>query len=334
MEAFSNNGDISNLMIANDNISTQLTQLTTLISLGKKSRAEKPLRSLETAVDRLGRKFGKKLEEYEESVVSAKSELSDTIATAETLKTTLNSHKTDTANLIAQWQDQFSQAQEQRSQEFSAAQTNSFEKFEIKVDSIISTSNEKLKESFRKFTSNIEGYISSGKEQHEKILELSGLVAGDSVGSSFNKNADDEQKQANIWRVISIMFIIGTIIWLVVAYCINFNASETPSFNWLKLFSTVSLTAAFFFGAGYAAQQSTRHRETERNARKFALEVKAIDPFIASLPPEDQQKLKHSLSEKLFGNNILMDNSVNSKKESTALDIIKDLTEILNKWKG
>ena len=49
-----------------------------------------------------------------------------------------------------------------------------------------------------------------------------------------------------------------------------------------------SLTAVLLYGAAYSAQQSTKHRNNEKRARWFALEIKAIDPFISSLPESDR----------------------------------------------
>jgi hypothetical protein len=37
--------------------------------------------------------------------------------------------------------------------------------------------------------------------------------------------------------------------------------------------------------------------------RWFSLEVQAIDPFLSSLPIEQQNQLKNDLSQKLFGQN-------------------------------
>jgi hypothetical protein len=48
--------------------------------------------------------------------------------------------------------------------------------------------------------------------KHERILELYELTAGDSVGSAYLKNANDEQTEANTWRDKSIYFIVGTAI--------------------------------------------------------------------------------------------------------------------------
>ncbi len=60
------------------------------------------------------------------------------------------------------------------------------------------------------------------------------------------------------------------------------------------------LTGVLLYGAAYSSQQSTRHRNNEKRTRGFALEVKAIDPFISSLGEEERNQLKRLLSEKLF----------------------------------
>lgn len=62
----------------------------------------------------------------------------------------------------------------------------------------------------------------------------------------------------------------------------------------------LSLTGVLLFGAAYSAQQSNCHRQSEKKMRWFALQVKAIDPFISSLEIETQHELKKALTERLF----------------------------------
>ena len=71
--------------------------------------------------------------------------------------------------------------------------------------------------------------------------------------------------------------------------------------GWAQILTAFSLTGVLLFGAAYGAQQSARHRANERQACWFALELKAIDPFIHSLAEEDQRALKKALSDRLFG---------------------------------
>lgn len=79
---------------------------------------------------------------------------------------------------------------------------------------------------------------------------------------------------------------------------INNKAASLP---WYTLFVTFSLSGVLLWGSAYAAQQSTKHRNNEKRTRWFALEVKAIDPFISSLESDQRNELKKQLSERIFG---------------------------------
>jgi len=187
----------------------------------------------------------------------------------------------------------------------------------------------------------LDDILNDGNTKHNKILELYQITADDSVGASFLKNAKDEKKQANTWRKISISFIIVTVFWMLFTYSMSLDSGSTkakinfintttnteveidktkvavekkPSQElnsnivkaiedvpWYKLFITFSLSGVLLWGSAYAAQQSTKHRKNEKQAMWFALEVRAIDPFISTLEPADRNELKKQFSQKLFG---------------------------------
>ena len=90
-----------------------------------------------------------------------------------------------------------------------------------------------------------------------------------------------------------------------------------------------------FFGAIYASKQSQAHRQSERRTRSFALEVKAIDPFIKSLGIDDQKELKKELSQRLFGQKIEDDVSTDAKADIGQLESvihkISDLIKVIRK---
>ena len=55
------------------------------------------------------------------------------------------------------------------------------------------------------------------------------------------------------------------------------------------------------FLIGLSAKQSNSHRESARYLRGVGLNIKALDPFLASLDVADQKALKKSLTSLLFG---------------------------------
>ena len=217
------------------------------------------------------------------------------------LSSSIDQKKNETDSLISQWQQQFSDAQSKRTD----AYTNWFDSLKDKsqetLESHFNENQEKINEKENEVYKRLDSIIDDSNKKHERILELYELTAGDSVGSAYLKNANDEQTEANTWRDKSIYFIVGTAIWIFLAYIFNTGVAENGTdLVWGELIMSFSLTAVLLYGAAYSAQQSTKHRNNEKRARWFALEIKAIDPFISSLPESDQQTLKKELSEKLF----------------------------------
>ena len=142
--------------------------------------------------------------------------------------------------------------------------------------------------------------IEDGESKHKRILELYEIVAEDSATAGYAKQADDERKQANLWRWLSFSFIIVTTTWLlaVVGY-IHFLKEGLIS--WSAYPNIISVTGVLLFGAGYTAQQSTRHRENERKSRSLALRVAAFEPFVSPLSDDLKNGLRRDIADKIFG---------------------------------
>lgn len=101
---------------------------------------------------------------------------------------------------------------------------------------------------------------------------------------------------------------------------------------WYAFLVTVSVSGVLLWGSAYSAQQSTKHRNNEKRARWFALEVKAFDPFISSLEPAQRDELKKQLTERLFGqsaNNMSDDTKVIDEHAFKVVERV--ITSILSK---
>lgn len=202
--------------------------------------------------------------------------------------------------------------------------------------------------------------IVDSKSKHQSILDLYELTAGDSVGAAYIKSANDERSQANLWRGISVGFIVITVAWLVFSFFYNAEGgnifgstsaalvsqddgasqdsneqflnipdvelgfSQIDQFPWHIMLIAFSISGVLLWGAAYSAQQSTKHRNNEKRARWFALEVKAFDPFISSLDSQQQQELKRQLAERIFGQNSTADEDSKIVDEH-ALRVVSDV---------
>jgi len=355
--SYASNGNVAHLIQANDLLSQQLTSLSLLLAIAKKTSREIPLRGLEEAVD-----------STIETLIAKKDELSNSLDLLQdkvvNLESVVETRRTETDAQLSQWQKQFSEAQERRNVDYTTWRDVTDKKIAEVIQSITDETTQAASEINDDFSSKMDAIIADSEKKHDSIIELYELTAADSVGGGYSKNANDEQEQANIWRRVSIGFILATAVWLGFTYSqtieivpqLNLSttqekvekvqvgkeslpavenvqaSSEAADINWLRLIVTLSLTGVLLFGAAYSSQQSNRHRTNERKARRFALEMKAFDPFINSLSPEIQNDLKQKLSEKLFGN---IDDS--SDHEGKVIDehawkvLTKSLTDILGK---
>lgn len=107
--------------------------------------------------------------------------------------------------------------------------------------------------------------------------------------------------------------------------------------DWPLVVTTLSETAVALIAAQYAGRQSRVHRMNEQRLRWFSFEIAVIDPFIASLPPEKQKEMKANLTEKLFGQDRVVDErpqKVRGVDSNAMKTLLEELKEIIKTTKG
>ena len=299
--AYNSNRNHQHLKNANKYLDDVLVPLSQLLAIAKKSETTKPIKGLEKLLD----EFTKTIVSKKESLETEINNLSGVLKTQEgklkELSNSIDTKKQETGKLLSSWQEQHSDAQHKRDSAFTAEQkirVDTFADWKKEVEQDAKTQIDHLIESS---TDKISPYIKNAQEKHAAILELHKLVAGDSVASGYHQSADNEKKQANFWHAATVIFIIATAAWAMYAYNADTAISNDGEILLIKLLQAFSVTGVLLFGAAYSTKQSNAHRKNETQARWFALEVKAIDPFISSLAEQDQAALKHKLSDRLFG---------------------------------
>lgn len=99
-----------------------------------------------------------------------------------------------------------------------------------------------------------------------------------------------------------------------------------PDFNLKTAILRLVFSAALSIPAAYLSRESTRHRNKQYEFQQMSLELQAITPYIASLPDEEQHKLKAEMATRLFGSKGQINNS-----ESYPINIQEILTKIIEK---
>ena len=321
----------AHLVAINDQLSVQLTQLALLLAIAKRSKSVKPIEGVEKLFDEFVSTVAKAQEEIANRQKDLEEQAEASSHKLEQLDALVEKRREEINSQLSEWQKQFSEAQERRASEYSEWRNAIEEKTATAINALIEKSREDLSAAATNFSQQIDGILGEAKEKHAAILSLYELTAGDSVAAGYLKNAEDEKEQANLWRWISIGFISATSLWLlfVWGYAAYVGAANI---GWQQIVMSALLTGVLLYGAAYSSQQSTRHRNNEKRTRWFALEVKAIDPFISSLGEEERNQLKRLLSEKLFGQSGNLGSSESGVFDEHAYKmIIKGIAEILSK---
>ena len=163
---------------------------------------------------------------------------------------------------------------------------------EGKIDSFSGIIEKKINEADQFYN---EG-VASLTQKKEEVDKLLGLISGKSIAGNFEQSAVDEKKMADFLRYASISCML--LIIIIIGY--SFYESTTTAFKWENSIFRIVLTFLLSVPSAYLAKESAKHREQHYNHLQTALDLKAINPYIASLPIEEQHKIKADIAEKIF----------------------------------
>lgn len=169
-------------------------------------------------------------------------------------------------------------------------QRNDFEK--SAMDAIKNTK-ERLRRALDEDAAPIIKDIENLKLKASNILEI---MSGSAMANDFAKTANEEEGRANILR-----WIAG-IAWLAVAgstfYLIT-NIEGTPNLG--AIFGKISAVAMLAAPATYFTIAENGHRREARRARRYSLELVALEPYLASVNEKERQAKLLELTGKYFG---------------------------------
>lgn len=148
--------------------------------------------------------------------------------------------------------------------------------------------------------SDSEQYCKSKREEveleHQSLKDLVSSTSQAIIGKDFRESAINERKQADTFRFLSISLMM--IVVFIAA--ISFYDSLQSAFEWQTILLRMVLIIFISVPAGYLARESNKHREQQYNYHQTALDLQAIDPYLSSLPKEDQNNFKLKLADRIF----------------------------------
>lgn len=333
---FASNGNAKHLTNANNQITSQIPTIYHIAGMSKPLESKKAIRGVEAAYDNFCKAVEKTKDEFAETAKEKASEISDLETRTSDLSSFLENLQTTSDSQISTWQTEFTEAQTTRAEEHSKAQIERAKEYdkalrEFKAASVKDRTDttekhdQALSKSFATYKEDVADKTKRIGDMHASIKKLHGLAANDSVAGGYKKGADNERRSALWWSVVSMICYFLILLWVLFKDKLGFGVVDLDGLDWPLIVTTVSVTAVSFVAAQFAGRQSRVSRMNEQRMRWFSFEIAAIDPFISSLPVEEQQKLKQQLSEKLFGQDRVIDDKP-SKMRGLDPESIKSIT--------
>ncbi|WP_063545611.1 hypothetical protein [Pseudomonas putida] len=134
-------------------------------------------------------------------------------------------------------------------------------------------------------------------QKTEHINRVTGQAAARMIAGDYEGSAASEKEAADYLRLGALACML-----LIVAI-LGWALYETTGaiFEWDRFLSKISLVFLLGVPAAYLARESAKHREQQYQHLQTSLDMKAISPFLASMPDEEQHKLKAIIATRIFG---------------------------------
>lgn len=287
--------------------------------------ASEDVQDLQSAVSSFRRSAGQHLRNVEteaEGALERIQQLSEQLATQ---KQEIDAQDSRLDALVNQWQSQFSTAQDQRQTQFASA----LEEARASIRATVEQAQSDTKAALGQATEKLGELLSDGEtrtaallesvqeradDQHnelttaskermdeldellEKAVRTVGAIGSTGMAGGYKVVANDEKNAANIWRrwaFLALLGAIGATIFAVAHGVVHGFSVDTFFAKW-------AISVPFLALAGYAARESSKHREQATTNRKLELQLASLDTYLVSLPEDKQEDVKVKIADRYF----------------------------------
>lgn len=188
---------------------------------------------------------------------------------------------------------------------------------------------------FDNYSKEIKSKIEEALEQIEthqsKVEKVVGIIGATGLSAGYKKAAFWGNITSWIWASIAIGSI-GLLIYAVVTHV--FPNLDKPV-EWTTVVRQLLSSTPFILLAGFAALQVAHHQRTELRNKRSALELAAIDLYIAPLEQDERNEVRRFLVDKFFGQQENEPQKTESKRllalATELVKILKPLNELAKK---
>lgn len=174
--------------------------------------------------------------------------------------------------------------------------------------------------------SNISSFISKTQSDIDVLMDSAtekiGHVASATFSNTYKEYSDLAANESKGWykgTVISMIFLVGLSIWW-------FVFTKYNNTDYIALIARICATVGVAVISRYCAIQASKCKVIEMKLRKIQLQMATFDAFVASLPKDEQDRLKIDLTKKIIEQKDWLTHDKNE------INIIKDFAKLVNKF--
>ncbi|MCR1785405.1 hypothetical protein KVF89_22890 [Nocardioides carbamazepini] len=134
--------------------------------------------------------------------------------------------------------------------------------------------------------------IAALESYRDQAKTLADMTSRHAVAGEYGEWASHQARAAFRWTILAVMIGIGTVTGLIIA--ITSATDDTLQFTLYK----TSISIVGLIVAGYAAKQASEHRREERTAKRLALDLAALGPFLEQV--NDAEDLRLAVAKRVF----------------------------------
>lgn len=201
----------------------------------------------------------------------------------------------------------------------------------------IKDANQRLNVLFDDFKSGVNKFGEESKTIVDKIKSLeietetlASLAASKVQTDDFKNRSESELAKANKWTYATWGFALSSLIILVLAFLYEIYGFYNHNFqmnqvNYQLLGTKFFLIATLGLIAKWSSKRAQKHLAEESKYHRLFINMKTIDPFIASFSIDKKVELKSQIALKFF-TEIEESNASTEYDNSTFVDLIKNIT--------
>lgn len=129
-------------------------------------------------------------------------------------------------------------------------------------------------------------------DYQDQAAALVDTTSRHAIAGDYGTWASHQARAAFWWTVATVVIGLGTVLGLILA--IHSVSKDSIQFTVYK----TSISVVGLIVAGYAARQASEHRKEERTAKRLALDLAALEPFLGNV--EDPEALRTEIARRVF----------------------------------